>query len=158
MAQQWVHEARSRQGGSKPATLPEEYRRHAVVFSEEASTCFPPKREEEPGIEFLPGAPKEIDCKVYPLSQTEQDQLRKFLAEEEEKGYIYKGSSPYTMPVFLIGKKDSDERRVVMDYRKLNEWVVRDNGPLPNLLSFQPPSSLQFGLPTQRILAGCRHS
>jgi hypothetical protein len=70
------------------------------------------------------GVPKEIDCKMYPLSRAEQDQLRVFLTEKEEKGYIYKGSSPYTAPVFLIGKKDSDEKRVVMDYRKLNEWVV----------------------------------
>jgi hypothetical protein len=82
---------------------------------------------------MLPGAPKEIDCKVYPLSWIEQDQLRIFLTEEEEKGYIYKGSSPYTAPVFLIGKKDSEEKRVVMDYHRLNEWVVRDNGPLPNI-------------------------
>jgi hypothetical protein len=65
--------------------------------------------------------PKEINCKVYPLSQAEQDQLRQFLAEEEANGYIYKGSSPYTAPVFLIGKKDLDECQVVMDYRKLNE-------------------------------------
>jgi hypothetical protein len=63
----------------------------------------------------------------------EQDQLQTFLKEEEEKGYIYKGSSSYTAPIFLIGKKDSEEKRVVMDYRKLNEWVVRDNGPLPNI-------------------------
>jgi hypothetical protein len=55
------------------------------------------------------------------------------LHEEEEKGYICKGSLPYTVPIFLIGKKDSDEKRVVMDYCKLNEWVVWDNGPLPNI-------------------------
>jgi len=57
----------------------------------------------------LPGAPKEINCKVYLLSQVEQDQLRTFLIEEEKKGYIYKGSSPYMAPVFLIGK-DSEEK------------------------------------------------
>jgi hypothetical protein len=84
-------------------------------------------------IEMLPGAPKEIDCKVYPLSRAKQDQLWVFLAEEEEKGYIYKGSSPYTAPVFFIGKKDSEEKQVVMDYRRLNKWVVGDNGPLPNI-------------------------
>jgi len=82
---------------------------------------------------ILARVPKEIDCKVYPLSCTEQDQLQVFLAEEEEKGYIYKGSLPYTAPVFFIGKKDSNEKRVVMDYWKLNEWVVQDNGPLPNI-------------------------
>jgi hypothetical protein len=51
----------------------------------------------------------------------EQDQLRVFLAKEEEKGYIYKGSSPYTASMFFIGKMDSDKKRVIMDYRKLNE-------------------------------------
>jgi hypothetical protein len=103
------------------------------VFDEEKATRFLPKREEELTIKFLPDMPKEIDCKVYPLSQAEKDQLRIFLKEEEEKGYIYKGSSPYMAPIFLIGKKDSDEHCIIMDYRKLNKWVVRDNGPLPNI-------------------------
>ena len=132
-AQQWAHDARKEQQEEQKTELPAEYRRHAKVFDEKQATRFPPEREEELKIEMLPGAPKEIDCKVYPLSRIEQDQLRIFLTEEEEKGYIYKGSSPYTAPVFLIGKKDSEEKRVVMDYRRLNEWVVRDNGPLPNI-------------------------
>jgi len=38
--------------------------------------------------------------------------------------------SPYTSPVFFIAKKDSAEKRLVIDYRKLNEWTVPDNGPL----------------------------
>jgi hypothetical protein len=59
--------------------------------------------------------------------------LRTFLAKEQEKGYIYLGSSPYTALVFFIGKKDSDEKRIIMDYRKLNKWTIRDNGPLPNI-------------------------
>ena len=53
---------------------------------------------------------------MYPLSYAKQDQLRVFLTKEEEKGYIYKGSSPYTALVFLIGKKDLDKKRAVMDY------------------------------------------
>jgi hypothetical protein len=36
-------------------------------------------------------------------------------------------------PVFLISKKDLDKKTVIMDYRKLNEWVVCNNGPLPNI-------------------------
>jgi len=50
------------------------------------------------------------------LLREEQDQFQVFLTKEEEKGSIYKGSSPYTAPVFLIGKKDSEEKRVIMDY------------------------------------------
>jgi hypothetical protein len=51
--------------------LPEEYKCHMVVFNEKEATRFLPQREEEHGIELLPWAPKEIDCKVYPLSQVE---------------------------------------------------------------------------------------
>ncbi len=59
--------------------------------------------------------------------------MQAFLTKEEEKSYIYKSSSLYIALVFLIGKKDSEEKRVIMDYWKLNKWVVRDNGPLPNI-------------------------
>jgi hypothetical protein len=131
-AQQWAHEARQRQEES-PQMLLEEYERHRFMFDESEATRFPPKREEELAMDLLPGAPNEIDCKVYPLSRTKQDQLCTFLREEEEKGYIYQESSPYMAPVFLIGKKDSEEKRVVTDYWKLNEWVIWDNGPLPNI-------------------------
>jgi len=70
---------------------------------------------------------------VYPLIREEQDLLHTFLTKEQEKGYIYPRSSPYTAPVFFIGKKDSNKKRIIMDYRKLNEWTIRDNGPLPNI-------------------------
>jgi len=87
-----------------------------VVFDEWEVTCFPSAREEELTIDLLPRAPREINCKVYPLSREEQDQLQAFLTKEEEKSYIYKSSSLYIALVFLIGKKDSEEKRVIMDY------------------------------------------
>jgi hypothetical protein len=55
-------------------------------------------------------APKVLDCKVYSLTREERDLLRTFLTKEEQKGYIYPGSSPYTVPIFFIGKKDTDEK------------------------------------------------
>jgi len=58
----------------------------------------------------MPEVPKVIDCKVYPLTKEERDLLRTFLSKEQEKGYIYPGGSPYTVPVFFIRKKDSDEK------------------------------------------------
>ena len=84
-------------------------------------------------IDLLPGAPTSINCKVYPLNQKETKILKRFLKEEEEKGYITPGSSSYTAPVFFVGKKDSDELRPVMDYRELNKWTRKDNNPLPNI-------------------------
>jgi hypothetical protein len=46
------------------------------------------------------------------------------------KGYIRPSKSPQTLPVFFIPKKDG-KKRMVMDYRYLNEGTVKNNYPLP---------------------------
>jgi hypothetical protein len=74
-----------------------------------------------------------INCKVYPLTRQETDALKKFLSEELDKGFIEEAASPYTAPVFFIAKKNTTEKRMVIDYRKLNQWSVRDNGPLTKI-------------------------
>ena len=38
--------------------------------------------------------------------------------------------SPQTVPVFFVGKKDG-KKRMVQDYRYLNEWMVKNNYLLP---------------------------
>ena len=60
-------------------------------------------------IKLVPGAPAELDCKIYPLNQRELETLHKYLAEELEKGFIVDGNSPYTSPTFYIPKKDKGE-------------------------------------------------
>ena len=84
-------------------------------------------------IKFKDDAPTSINCKVYPLTRAERDLLQKFLATELELGRIQEEPSPYTSPVYFINKKDSEEKRIIMDYRKINKWTVRDNNPLPNI-------------------------
>ena len=74
-----------------------------------------------------------INCKIYPLNSKETKILKEFWEEEEKKEYITPGSSPYTAPVFFVGKKDSQELRPVMAYWELNKWTKRDNNPLPNI-------------------------
>jgi len=117
----------------KEIELPNRYQEFRDVFDEKKAERFPLIREEDMKIEFKEGALSVINCKVYPLTQKETDTLREFLNEEEQKGYIKPGSSQYTSPVFFVGKKDSKELRPVMDYRKINEWTVHDNNPLPNI-------------------------
>ena len=115
--------------------LPEEFQEYAEVFSDERAKRFPPTRGEDGDfpIELKPDAPKEINCKVYPLTRDEPKTLKEYLAEQLDKRYIEPGGSQYTSPVFFIGKKDSKEKQLVVDYRKLNHWTVTDNGPLPNI-------------------------
>ena len=36
-------------------------------------------------------------------------------------------------PVFFVGKKD-EKKKMVQDYRYLNEWMIKNNYPLPLIL------------------------
>ena len=45
------------------------------------------------------------------------------------KGYIRPSKSPQTALVFFVEKKDS-KKRMVQDYRYLNEWTIKNSYPL----------------------------
>jgi len=68
--------------------------------------------------------------KVYPLLREEREEVREFVKEQLRKGYIQLLKSPQTVPVFFVGKKDG-KKRMVQDYRYLNEWTIKNNYPLP---------------------------
>ena len=44
--------------------------------------------------------------KVYPLSREEREEVREFVKEQLQKGYIWPSKSLQTAPVFFVGKKD----------------------------------------------------
>ena len=52
--------------------------------------------------------------KVYPLSREEREEVRKFVREQ----------------LSFVRKKDI-KKKMVQDYRYLNEWTIRNNYPLP---------------------------
>jgi len=68
--------------------------------------------------------------KEYPLSREEREEVCEFIQEQLRKGYIRPSKLPQTAPVFFVGKKD-DKKRMVQDYRYLNEWTIKNNYPLP---------------------------
>ena len=67
---------------------------------------------------------------MYPLSREEREEVREFVKEQLRKGYIRPSKSPQTALVFFVGKKDR-KKRMVQDYRYLNEWMIKNNYPLP---------------------------
>ena len=71
--------------------------------------------------------------KVYPLSREEREEVREFVKEQLRKGYIWPSKSPQTVLVFFVGKKDG-KKRIVQDYRYLNEWTIKNNYLLPLIL------------------------
>ena len=68
--------------------------------------------------------------KVYLLTREEREEIREFMKEQLRKGYIRLSKSPQTALVFFVGKKNG-KKRIVQDYRYLNEWMIKNNYPLP---------------------------
>src|SRR5258708_23651939 len=110
--------------------LPHQYRIHAQVFSEEKAQRFPEPRPWDHAVELKKDAPATLPGKIYALSQPEQKAIQAFIEEHLKKGYIRPSKSPYAAPFFFIKKKDG-KLRPVQDYRRLNEWTIRNRYPLP---------------------------
>ena len=100
------------------------------MFSKEESQRLPGLRLWDHAIELKPDAPATLPGKVYALTQAEQQALEEFIKEHQRKGYIRPSKSPYAAPFFFIKKKDG-KLHPVQDYRKINEWTVRNRYPLP---------------------------
>jgi len=120
--------------GTTIVVLLEEFKHHMALFSEEDANKFPPSRGEgDHKIILLDTAPAKFNCKVYPMSQKEQEIEDKFLDENLAKGYIIPSDSSYGFSTFMVPKKDSKEMRYIIDYHPLNEVTWKDVIPLPNL-------------------------
>jgi len=120
--------------GKEEVTLPEEFKHHMALFSDEEANKFPPaRRDRDHKIVLMDTAPTRFNCKVYPLSRDEQEAENKFIDENLEKGYIAPLDSPYSFSTFMVPKKDSKEKRYIINYRPLNTVTWKDVTPLPNL-------------------------
>ena len=67
--------------------------------------------------------------RIYPLSKNERE-VQNFVEDQLRRGYIRPSKSPQISPVFFVGKKDGS-KRMVMDYRNLNDQTIKNNFPLP---------------------------
>lgn len=110
--------------------VPPQYCQYSKVFSEKESECLPEHKPWDHAIEFTPNAPESLRTKVYPMSPVEQEELDRFLEENLRKGYIQPSKSPLASPVFFIKKKDG-KLRFIQDYRKINEFTIKNRYPLP---------------------------
>ena len=68
--------------------------------------------------------------RIYPLSKMEREEVQKFMENQLRKGYIRPSKSPQTSLVFFVSKKDGS-KRMVMDYRNLNDQTIKNNYLLP---------------------------
>ena len=75
-------------------------------------------------------APKELNAKAYAMTLKEEEVLNQWLDEQLKAGLIVESKLRYAAPCFYIPKKD-DSLRLVQDYKKLNQVMIKNKTPLP---------------------------
>ncbi len=111
-------------------TIPLEYRQHLKVFSESQAKWLPLDCPWNHAIDLKPNAPPAIKGRIYPLTQLENEALKKHLDDQLAKGYIRPSKSPYATPFFFIKKKNGT-LRPIYNYYQLNKWTIKNHYPLP---------------------------
>ena len=112
-----------------PKLVPHEYWNYLDVFLKLKSERMPLRKPWDHGIDLKEDFPPKKG-QLIPLSVDEQKEVEAFLDDQLSKGYIHSSNSQQTSPVFFVPKKDG-KKRMVQDYRYLNEWTVKNNYPLP---------------------------
>ncbi|GBG86549.1 hypothetical protein CBR_g41612 [Chara braunii] len=90
------------------------------------------EREVVHAIEIIPRSsiPK---GRIYRMSPSELDELRRQLKELVEKGWIRPSVSPYGSPVLFVPKKKEGTLRMCIDYTGLHTITVKNSEPLPRI-------------------------
>ena len=109
--------------------VPEKFHRWIKVFGKKQLERMPTRKVWDHAIEVKKGFILRKG-KMYPLSREEREEVREFMKEQLRKGYIQPSKSPQTALIFFVGKKDG-KKRMVQDYRYLNEWTIKNNYLLP---------------------------
>jgi len=68
--------------------------------------------------------------KVYSLSREEREEVQAFIEDQLRKGYIQSSKSLQMSLVHFVAKKDG-KRRIVQNYRHINQWMIKNGYPLP---------------------------
>ncbi|KAJ1044384.1 hypothetical protein NDA10_000307 [Ustilago hordei] len=111
------------------ADIPKPYQHLQDVFDEVEADKLPHHTEHDLHLELIEGG-KPPQGPLYLKGPKEMSELRRYLDENLEKGFIRPSKSLARSPVLFIPKKDGG-LRLCVDYRGLNEITVKNRAPLP---------------------------
>ena len=78
---------------------------------------------------LIKDAPKELNAKAYTMTLKEEEVLNQWLDKQLKADLIIESKLRYVALCFYIWKKDSS-LRLVQDYRKLNQAMIKNKTPL----------------------------
>lgn len=90
---------------------------------------LPPARPGDHQIPLVPSA-QPFRLRPYRFNPAQQDEIEKQISEMLDKGWIQLSSSPFSSPILLVKKKTGD-RRLCVDFRRLNALTIKNKYPLP---------------------------
>ena len=109
--------------------VPQRFHKYLKVFEKKDSERMPMRKAWNHAIDLREGfIPKKE--KIYPLSRIEREEVQEFVKDQLRKEYIRPSKSLQTSLVFFVPKKDG-KKRMVLDYRYLNSWMIKNNYLLP---------------------------
>ncbi|QRW26438.1 Retrotransposable element Tf2 protein [Rhizoctonia solani] len=108
--------------------VPSEYHQYAKVFGEEEFNKLPPHRHYDIGIELTEEGP--LNLPLYSMTDAKSATLKDWLRDKLKAGKIHPSKSSISSPVMFVPKKDGS-RRLVVDYRRLNNRTKKNVYPLP---------------------------
>jgi len=108
--------------------IPKRFLKWRKVFGKVESERIPTRKIWDHAID-LKETFKPQKGRIYLLSKNEREEVQNFINDQLRKGYIRPSKSPQTSSVFFVGKKNRS-KRIVIDYRNLNNQTVKNNYPL----------------------------
>ena len=115
---------------TNPEDLPEYIQPFTYLFNKKKFEKLPERQEWDHKINLTEEAPKELNAKAYMITLKEEEALNQWLNEQLKVGLIVESKSRYAALCFYIPKKDSS-LRLVQDYRKLNQVMIKNKTLLP---------------------------
>ena len=74
-----------------------------------------------------------IKQRPYRLPYSQWPMLEKHLQDLQKADIIRPSQSPWSSPILFVPRKDGGQPRMCVDYRKLNNVLVQNSYPLPNI-------------------------
>src|SRR3984885_8515892 len=106
--------------------VPEAYHGFTKAFEEGQYNKLPEHRIWDHKIDFKEGTDlNKLQCRIYPLTKQEEEEMNKFIDENLESGRIRVSQSQIVSPFFFVKKKTAD-LRPVQNYIKVNDATIKD--------------------------------
>jgi len=79
------------------------------------------------------GDAKPIQLRPYSLAHSERDFVREEIQKMVDEGLLVPSRSPWAFPIVIV-KKKTEDKRLCVDFRRLNAITKWDAYPLPNIV------------------------